>query len=509
METFKIPTGIPPIDEVWGGFFRGGTYLLYGKAILRRTLLALQFTRTGIERNEPALFISPMRPKDLMIEAASIGFNLKQAYDEKKVRLFRIPPALNLNQNADGKLANALNDVIKIIKKYEPDRLIIDDFTPFARFKAFEHFKASFTQLLEQLSLLDTTTLLGLREPASERAQQVIDFIAEQVTGTIHLEEDEEHPGSTWRKLTLIPNIGHLQSPITVRWDLSEIIEEVPLYAGKHISAGETPPPVRTITGKPKPSTTETSSSEESLLSEQPHAALSTAKPPTVSPRSFSAPEVPKSPPPSSQETPLYTPVENQSSTHPCSSPASSAPATVHIQPIPLGKREEAAFTASKKPSTEKPPTSATLRPESPTFSYIEEEIESPPPDENALHVFKQHLEEAFRQRGNYPFMLVALRANHAYEGFDFPLLVKVVESILRKQDEVYIDWEKQRIIIFMPYSTPTDVRQFFHQLSLTLRKESPEQGDLFVRSVASLVAPNGEPFPNAAEFLEFVLQAK
>ena len=38
-----IPTGISLVDKAWGGFYKGGTYLLLGQKKSGKTLLGLQF----------------------------------------------------------------------------------------------------------------------------------------------------------------------------------------------------------------------------------------------------------------------------------------------------------------------------------------------------------------------------------------------------------------------------------------------------------------------------------
>ncbi len=73
-----LPSGIPLVDLAWGGLYRGGTYFLIGPRKSGRTLLALQYAKESAEQKDICLFFTSMRPKDLMIHAASIDFNLQQ-----------------------------------------------------------------------------------------------------------------------------------------------------------------------------------------------------------------------------------------------------------------------------------------------------------------------------------------------------------------------------------------------------------------------------------------------
>ncbi len=463
---FKIPFGIDVIDRVWGGVYRGGTYLIYGRAALGRTLISLQFARTGVERGETCMFISPARPKDLMIQAASIGFDLRTAYEKDQVRLFRIPPTLNVDTMSDASLVSALNDLIMVIQEYEPDRLIIDDFTPFVQFRSFNHFKAAFTQMLEQLSLLDTTTLLGMGEPASERAKQVIEFISSQITGTIHIEEDEEHPGSTWRKISLIPNVGQIQSPVMLRWDLASIIHEE-----------EHPEPTsRILPGAG--GTTTSRETEPEIIGRPPITPIPLGREKQEEEQKKPLPGVPFGP--SMEELAQKMAAEP--------TPPSPAPSVPTVPPAPPPATAGASTTVAWTPPAPATPPPAPAAP-------------------SPLEQFRQKLVQAFARKQTHPFFLVALRLNPTGAVIDFHTLVELAHTASRKVDELYVDPVKQRIIIYMPGSTQTDVRQFFHRLSNLLRQRFPEQSDLLERSVASIVAPNGEPFQHADAFLNFVLE--
>jgi circadian clock protein KaiC len=85
-----IPSGISFVDEVWGGLYNCGTYLLVGPHKSGRTLLGLQFTQEAINQQNVCIYFTNMRPKDLMIHAASINFDLQHHMDQNRVILIRI-----------------------------------------------------------------------------------------------------------------------------------------------------------------------------------------------------------------------------------------------------------------------------------------------------------------------------------------------------------------------------------------------------------------------------------
>lgn len=217
-------SGVDVIDRTWGGLFRGGSYLLYGRASSGRDLLTLRFTQIGAELGESCLFISPQRPKDLMIQAASIGFDLRGAYEAGLVRLLRIPPAMAQQGQEDDGILRAIRDLIALIREYRPQRLVINDFMPFVLFRSFDRLKAAITDLLEHTDVLDMTMVLVMSEPGNEASKRIVSFIGSQMTGSLHLEMPEEHPESTQRRLTLTPTIGHVSGVRSEVLDLSGLL---------------------------------------------------------------------------------------------------------------------------------------------------------------------------------------------------------------------------------------------------------------------------------------------
>lgn len=220
-----IPSGIDPIDREWGGLYRGGAYLVFGRAASGRGLLNLRYVMKGVERSERCLFIASDRPKDLMIQAASIGFDLKRAQKTGTVRLMRIPPMLNLQSMGDDAVAKALWDLVALVRREKPDRIVINDFMPFVMFRSFDRFRMEFVRMLEQLDSLESTAILALPEPANQQSRRVIEFMAGQMTGAMHIEAADEDPGSTERKLTLVPHVGQIKRQTVASWDLTDLIK--------------------------------------------------------------------------------------------------------------------------------------------------------------------------------------------------------------------------------------------------------------------------------------------
>ncbi|CAN5398165.1 circadian clock protein KaiC [soil metagenome] len=86
----KTPTGIDGLDEITeGGFPVGRPTLICGSAGCGKTLLGMQFLVKGItEQNEPGVFMSfEETSKDLAQNVQSLGFDLNQLIEQKKLRI--------------------------------------------------------------------------------------------------------------------------------------------------------------------------------------------------------------------------------------------------------------------------------------------------------------------------------------------------------------------------------------------------------------------------------------
>lgn len=208
----RIETGIPLIDHAWGGFYEGGSYLCYGPANSGRSLLGLMFTHQGVVRHQTCLYVSPTRPRALVIQSEAIGFDLRSSYESGTVRLLRTPPAPTRGHTDEAQLEKALEDFAAIVRAHRPRRVVFDDFRLFTQFSTFEHFASRFSRLLDDLDPLNTTLFLMMGEPTSDAAHRVIACMREQMTGTIHLEVRPLDPVDLPRRLSLLPGNGHLDT---------------------------------------------------------------------------------------------------------------------------------------------------------------------------------------------------------------------------------------------------------------------------------------------------------
>ena len=146
-------SGISFVDETWGGFYNCSTYLLVGPRKTGKTLLSLQFIKEAIKQQTVCIYFSNMRPKDLLINAASINFDFQHYMDQNQVILIRTnPPAeKDLNSEPDKHLNGYFQDILSVIEQYQPGKIVFDELTPFVGYKDISNLKETYIQTCEAI----------------------------------------------------------------------------------------------------------------------------------------------------------------------------------------------------------------------------------------------------------------------------------------------------------------------------------------------------------------------
>ena len=479
----KHLSGIDVIDNAWGGLYRGGSYLVYGRAASGRGLLTLMFARTGAALGEPTLFISPDRQKDLMIQAASIGFNLRGAYDSGIVRLVRVPPLMNLQNMGDDGVSRALWDLVTLIRQHRPTRLVMNDFMPFVAFRSYDRFRSEFIQFLEQIDSLDTTTVLVMPEPANQQSARVIEFMASQMTGSIRIELGEDSPSTTKRRISLIPHIGHIKRQVVDYWDLEDLI--VPSQA----------PTVAEQPAQPAPS--KPAEDEGFIFTPSSMQAPQTGFNVGFTPSAPASQQAPAPPPtPTFEPSPAPPPTFEPSPAPPPqpATPPMQAPSPAPPQPASPSYEDTAAPN----------PMGGVGMPGAPAPQHAES-------DYSDRGTFQQKLEQVFSDRDTLkqPFLLLALRMDRSSQQvrpFDFDFLMDLVRAELGQADDMLATPENERMVVLLGDSRAEEAQSFFARLKDRLRVESPQQADHLLHSVSAIVVPDGRPFKSATEFLTYSL---
>ncbi len=241
-------SGFNLIDNKWGGLYEGGSYLIIGARKSGRTLLALQAAIASAEEGETSLFFTNMRPKDLMIQAASLNFDIQAYMDQNLIIVVRVasPEEVYSHGISDEYLAEYLNDILTVAAQYNPQRIIFDELTHYIGFKNLNTLRSVFVHILESIEDRDITSIFIVSEPATKRTNEIVEIIANNVTGVIYLKKGVKKISGKFYGGTVVitPNIGHTEG------QFSETYKIVP-YKGVVVDLAETPP--RKVEAEPKP----------------------------------------------------------------------------------------------------------------------------------------------------------------------------------------------------------------------------------------------------------------
>ncbi len=212
-------SGIPLVDEAWGGFYKGGTYLLIGARKSGRTLLSLQYAMECANQKDVCLYFTSMRPKDLMIQAASIDLDIQKYMNQNLIIVVRVAPPADLYElgNSDSFLVEYMNDIVTVVEQYKPNRIVFDELTPFVGFNDLSLLQQSFSRTSEAIEDYGITSLYVIGEPAEEKSQAIVDCLSTNSTGVIHLEKtgNEKIASEQSGIITITPNIGHTEGQFT------------------------------------------------------------------------------------------------------------------------------------------------------------------------------------------------------------------------------------------------------------------------------------------------------
>ena len=209
-----LTSGISLVDSTWGGFYRGGTYMMIGSHKTGKTLLSLQYAMESAGQKELCLYFTSKRPKDLIIQAASIDIDLQELMNQNLTIVVRVAPPTDIANvpNADQYLVEYLNNIVTIVEQYQPSKIVFDELTPFVGFQNINLLQDTFLKTIEAIEDYGITSLFILGEPATQFAEKIVDAMTNYSTGIIYLSNgvltDKEYHKC---KMTIFPNIGHTQ----------------------------------------------------------------------------------------------------------------------------------------------------------------------------------------------------------------------------------------------------------------------------------------------------------
>jgi circadian clock protein KaiC len=165
-----------------------------------------------------------MRPKDLMIQAASLSFDIQSYMNQNLIIVVRVAPPNDVYDmpNPDNYLVEYMNDIITVVNQYNPQRIIFDELTPFIGFNNLDILKDSFLATLEHIEERDVSSLFIVGEPATERAEEIVDSLAQYVTGLIYLRKSGKKLENRFQggQVVISPNVGHTEGQFSSEYHI-------------------------------------------------------------------------------------------------------------------------------------------------------------------------------------------------------------------------------------------------------------------------------------------------
>ncbi len=198
-----ISSGINLIDEGWGGLYKGSNYLLIGAHKSGKTQFGLNFLLRGIADKEKCLLFYSGDTERLKMNQ-----NFDEHFKTHKITLVKvIPPSKELHSgNDDEMLAQYFDDILNVIDRFLPSRIVFDEITQFIGFKDETLLKLVLDKFQSKLQDSDTTGVMISSEPVTDAASLQLQDFADVSNGLIYLDKELNDLYGT---ISLLPSFEH------------------------------------------------------------------------------------------------------------------------------------------------------------------------------------------------------------------------------------------------------------------------------------------------------------
>ncbi|MFZ5519145.1 MAG: RAD55 family ATPase [Candidatus Zhuqueibacterota bacterium] len=184
-------TGIDLIDNKWGGFYNGSTYIVNGPSKSGRTTLALQYAYNAALQGEVTLYFTEIRPRKLIVAAHAQGMEIQPLIDENKLIILRTAP-LRMEENGqdrDSLLSEFLYDLLNAVNEFNPSNIIFDELTPYMDFNDKDLFVDVFTEIIESLEDMLITSIFIIQDQSDSDNASLQKQLQNIATGNIQLDK--------------------------------------------------------------------------------------------------------------------------------------------------------------------------------------------------------------------------------------------------------------------------------------------------------------------------------
>lgn len=217
----RVKTGIPGLDELTeGGFPRGDTILVAGKAGTGKSILATQFIYKGAtEYNEPGVFVTLEEPPHLIKRnMLQFGMDLEKLEKEKKISIVDLSPSKEVTPVTIGEypsfdLSGLEAIILNHVKKLKAKRVVLDTLSIMAyKFRSRDILREEFFKLTATITRTGCTLLLTSEIPAQDHGLGVFDIEAFLASGVIVLYNEKISDTSRSRSIEVLKLRGSKHS---------------------------------------------------------------------------------------------------------------------------------------------------------------------------------------------------------------------------------------------------------------------------------------------------------
>jgi circadian clock protein KaiC len=217
----RVKTGIPGLDElIEGGFPRGDTILIAGKAGTGKTILANQFLYNGVKLyNEPGVLVtleeSPVAIKRNMLR---FGMDLGALEESGMLSIADLSPSKEVARVKIGEypsfdLSGLEAIILNHIKKVKAKRVVLDTLSIMAyKFRSRDILREEFFKLAAIITRAGTTLLLTSEIPAQDSGLGVFDIEAFLASGVVVLYNEKISDTSRSRSIEVLKLRGSKHS---------------------------------------------------------------------------------------------------------------------------------------------------------------------------------------------------------------------------------------------------------------------------------------------------------
>jgi circadian clock protein KaiC len=206
----KSPTSIQGLDEITGGGLpKGRATLVCGGAGCGKTLFAMEFLVSGATKyKEPGVFVSfEETGKELIVNAASLGFDLEKLIEHKKIWLEHIHiERAEIEETGQFDLKGLFVKIHHAIESIGAKRVVLDTLESlFSGFANTIILRAELRHLLRWLKIKNVTTIITAERGDSTLTRQGLE---EYVSDCVILLDHRVNDQSSVRRLRIVKYRG-------------------------------------------------------------------------------------------------------------------------------------------------------------------------------------------------------------------------------------------------------------------------------------------------------------